>query len=124
MLKFLNNVPFLTSDTTLAQFQTALQKTGFMYAGKVLDIYDDDNKIKKGRKVKNTMALLEAAQTDLEGVITAFNKQATQRALKIDNVQDALPFVQILIDMLGGKVNEKVLKNASLVLGVLKSTLK
>ena len=124
MLKFLNEVPFLTSDTTLPQFQSALQKTGFKFAGKVLDIYDADNKIKKSRKVKNTMELLTAAETDLQGVITAFNKQATTRALKVENVQDALPFVQILIDMLAGKVDARVLKNASLAIGILKGTLK
>ena len=124
MLKFLNEVPFLTSDTTLPQFQSALQKTGFKFAGKVLDIYDADNKIKKARKVKNTLELLQAAETDLQGVITAFNKQATTRALKVENVQDALPFVQILIDMLAGKVSDKVLKNASLAIGILKGTLK
>jgi hypothetical protein len=124
MLKFLNEVPFLTSDTTLKEFQSALQKTGFKFAGKVLDIYDADNKIKKARKVKNTMELLTAAETDLQGVITAFNKQATARALKVENVQDALPFVQILIDMLAGKVSDKVLKNASLAIGILKGTLK
>ena len=124
MLKFLNEVPFLTSDTTLPQFQSALQKTGFKFAGKVLDIYDADNKIKKARKVKNTLELLTAAETDLQGVITAFNKQATTRALKVDNVQDALPFVQILIDMLAGKVDPRVLKNASLAIGILKGTLK
>jgi len=124
MLKFLNEVPFLTSDTTLKEFQSALQKTGFKFAGKVLDIYDEDNKIKNARKVKNTLELLTAAETDLQGVITAFNKQATTRALKVDNVQDALPFVQILIDMLAGKVSDKVLKNASLAIGILKGTLK
>jgi len=124
MLKFLNEVPFLTSDTTLKEFQSALQKTGFKFAGKVLDIYDADNKIKKSRKVKNTLELLQAAETDLQGVITAFNKQATTRALKVANVQDALPFVQILIDMLAGKVNDKVLKNASLAIGILKGSLK
>jgi hypothetical protein len=124
MLKFLNEVPFLTSDTTLKEFQSALQKTGFKFAGKVLDIYDADNKIKKARKVKNTLELLQAAETDLQGVITAFNKQATARALKVENVQDALPFVQILIDMLAGKVDARVLKNASLAIGILKGTLK
>ena len=124
MLKFLNEVPFLTSDTTLKEFQSALQKTGFKFAGKVLDIYDEDNKIKKARKVKNTLELLQAAETDLQGVITAFNKQATARALKVENVQDALPFVQILIDMLAGKVDARVLKNASLAIGILKGTLK
>ena len=129
MLRFLQNIDVLDSSTTKEELLNEFQNEHpWLIPGKVLDKYDEmqqaedhdweNNDIKKGRKAENISALMELAETDLDGVIDAVNAQALERSTKLKITKQIAQVFRFTVDYAHGVVPSDKVKNALSKIGL------
>lgn len=129
MLRFLQNIDVLDSSTTKEELLHEFQNEHpWLIPGKILDKYDEmqkeenpeweENDIKKSRKAENISALMELAETDLEGVIDAVNAQALERSTKLKITRQIAQVFRFSVDYAHGVAPSDKIKNMLSKIGI------